>query len=160
MIAKDLVVFVDESAMTPKMLCLYGQALRGLRAHTDALHVLWGMRTRIVALFGDGQRPCMSFDAATTAEIFYQYVGFPRPRSGVAPGRHRSPGQPLQPQAPTRDGHRLSGRGSNVAQCQSHLSEAGRRTSEALDEAICIALESIMAADAAGWLTSCGHIIP
>ena len=39
------------------------------------------------------------------------------------------------------------------------LRKLAARTSEALDEAIRIALESITSADAAGWLASCGYSI-
>ena len=39
------------------------------------------------------------------------------------------------------------------------LRKLAARTSEALDEAIRMALESITPADATGWLASCGYII-
>ena len=39
------------------------------------------------------------------------------------------------------------------------LRKLAARTSEALDEAIRIALESVTSADAAGWLASCGYTI-
>ena len=67
-------VFVDGSATTTKMVRLYGRALRGRRARDAAPHGHWGVRTLIGALFGDGRTACMSIDAATDGEIFYQYV--------------------------------------------------------------------------------------
>jgi len=39
------------------------------------------------------------------------------------------------------------------------LRKLAARTSEALDEAIRVALESVTAADAAAWLASCGYTI-
>ena len=56
------------------MVRLYGRALRGQRARDAAPHGHWGVRTLIGALFGDGRTACMSIDAATDGEIFYQYV--------------------------------------------------------------------------------------
>ena len=43
---------------------------------------------------------------------------------------------------------------------KSILRKLAARTSEALDEAIRVALESVRPEDAAGWLASCGYIIP
>ena len=70
----ERLVFVDESGTTTKMIRLYGRALRGERVRDAAPHGHWGVRTIIGALFGDGRTACMTIDAATDGEIFYQYV--------------------------------------------------------------------------------------
>ena len=167
-------VFVDESATTTKMVRLYGRALRGLRARDAAPHGHWGVRTLIGALFGDGRTACMSIDAATDGEIFYQYVVrvlLPELRPGdiVVLDNLRSHKQQrvtdaigsvgcrleyLPPYSP--DLNPIEKMWSKV---KAILRKLAARTSEALDEAIRMALESITPTDARGWLASCGYNI-
>ena len=167
-------VFVDESATTTKMVRLYGRALRGQRARDAAPHGHWGVRTLIGALFGDGRTACMSIDAATDGEIFYQYVGrvlLPELRPGdiVVLDNLRSHKQQRVTDAIGAAGCRLeylppyspdlNPIEKMWSKVKAILRKLAARTSEALDEAIRMALESITPTDAMGWLASCGYNI-
>ena len=167
-------VFVDEAATTTKMLRLYGRALRGQRARDAAPHGHWGVRTLIGALFGTGRTACMTIDAATDNEIFYQFVIrilVPKLRPGdivildnlsshkqqrvrVAIEAAGARLEYLPPYSP--DLNPIEKMWSKV---KAILRKLAARTSEALDEAIRIALESVTPSDAAGWLASCGYTI-
>lgn len=168
----DHLVFVDEAATTTKMIRLYGRALRGQRARDAASHGHWGVRTLIGALFGTGRTACMTADAATDNEIFYQYVVrvlVPELRPGdiVVLDNLRSHKQPRVAAAIESAGARveyLPPYSPNLnpiekmwSKIKATLRKLAARTSEALDEAIRIALESVTASDAAGWLASCGY---
>ena len=156
------------------MIRLYGRSLRGQRVRDAAPHGHWGVRTLIGALFGTGQTACMTVDAATDNEIFDQYVVrvlVPKLHPGdiVVLDNLRSHKQPrvtaaieslgarveyLPPYSP--DLNPIEKMWSKV---KAILRKLAARTSEALDEAIRIALESVTSADAAGWLASCGYTI-
>jgi transposase len=167
-------VFVDESATTTKMVRLYGRAMRGQRARDAAPHGHWGVRTLIGALIGDGRTACMSIDAATDGEIFFQYVVHilvPELRPGdiVVLDNLRSHKQQRVTDAIGAAGCRLeylppyspdlNPIEKMWSKVKAILRKLAARTSEALDEAIRIALESITPADAAGRLASCGYSI-
>lgn len=156
------------------MIRLYGRALRGQRARDAAPHGHWGVRTLIGALFGDGRTACMTIDAPTDGEIFYQYVVHilvPQLRSGniVVLDNLRSHKQQRVIDAIQAAGARveflppyspdLNPIEKMWSKVKAILRKLAARTSEALDEAIRVALESITAADAAAWLASCGYTI-
>lgn len=167
-------VFIDESAATTKMIRLYGRALRGQRARDAAPHGHWGVRTIIGALFGDGRTACMTIDAATDGEVFHRYVVcflVPELRPGdiVILDNLRAHKQQrtiaaiedagarvefLPPYSP--DLNPIEKMWSKV---KTILRKLAARTSDALDEAIRVALESISPDDATAWLASCGYII-
>ena len=167
----ERLVFVDESGTTTKMIRLYGRALRGERVRDAAPHGHWGVRTIIGALFGDGRTAC---NAATDGEIFYQYVVrvlVPELRPGniVVLDNLRSHKQQRVTAAIEEAGGRveflppyspdLNPIEKMWSKFKAILRKLAARTSEALDEAIRVALESITPEDAAGWLALCGYTI-
>ena len=156
------------------MIRLYGRALRGQRARDTAPHGHWGVRTLIGALFGTGRTACMTVDAATDNEIFYQYVVrvlVPELRPGdiVVLDNLRSHKQQRVTDAIGAAGCRLeylppyspdlNPIEKMWSKVKAILRKLAARTSEALDEAIRMALESITPTDAMGWLASCGYNI-
>lgn len=168
-------VFVDETAATTKLIRLYGRALRGERVRDAAPHGHWCVRTVIGALFGDGRTACMTVDAPTDGEIFYQYVVHVlvpelRPGDIVVLDNLRSHKQQRVMASIEKAGGRveflppyspdLNPIEKMWSKFKSILRKLAARTSEALDEAIRVALESVTPEDAAGWLASCGYIIP
>jgi hypothetical protein len=167
-------VFLDESATTTKMIRLYGRALRGQRARDAAPHGHWGVRTLIGALFGDGRTGCMTVDAATDGEIFHRCVVrilVPQLRPGniVVLDNRRAHKQQRVIDAIQAAGARveflppyspdLNPIEKMWSKVKAILRKLAARTSDALDEAIRVALESVTAADAAAWLASCGYTI-
>ena len=167
-------VFIDESAATTKMIRLYGRALRGQRARDAAPHGHWGVRTIIGALFGDGRTACMTIDAATDGEVFHRYVVcflVPELRPGdiVILDNLRAHKQQRTIAAIEAAGARveflppyspdLNPIEKMWSKIKTILRKLAARTSDALDEAIRVALESITPDDAAAWLASCGYSI-
>ena len=116
----------------------------------------------------------MTIDAATDGEIFSQYVVHVlvpelRPGDIVVLDNLRSHKQPRVTVAIEETGARveflppyspnLNPIEKRWSKCKAILRKLAARTSEALDDAIRVALESITPEDAAGWLASCGHTI-
>ena len=153
---------------------LYGRSMRGERAHDAAPHGHWGVRTLIGSIRGDGQTTCMTIDAPTDKDIFLAYVRnvlVPSLRRGdiVVLDNLRSHKVPevvaairsagaraefLPPYSP--DLNPIEKMWSKV---KGILRSLAARTSEKLDEAIRIALDSVTLQDAQGWASSCGYCI-
>ena len=116
----------------------------------------------------------MSIDAATDGEIFYQYVLHVlvpelRPGDIVVLDNLRSHKQQRVTDAVRAAGGRLeylppyspdlNPIEKMWSKVKAILRKLAARTSETLDEAIHIALESVTPTDALGWLASCGYSI-
>lgn len=167
-------VFIDESGAKTNMTRLRGRAMKGCRVYDASPHGHWCVRTMISSVRSDGTTACMTVDSATDRAVFLAYVKdvlVPTLRPGDLVildnlGAHKNDAvaehirlagaevEYLPPYSP--DLNPIEKMWSKI---KTFLRAAKARTSEALNEAITHAFQSVSASDARSWFASCGYII-
>ena len=165
-------VFLDESGAKTNMTRLYGRVFGGQRLVDAAPHGHWCSTTVLSSIRVDGSTAAMVIEGATDISVFRAYVQrvlIPslQPRDivvldNLAPHKHPEIVQMLErsgvevwhlpPYSP--DLNPIEKMWSKI---KAYLRKAKARTSKALLRAIARALQTITAADAAGWFQHCGY---
>lgn len=151
---------------------LRGRAPRGKRVYDHAPVGHWCTTTMIGSLRLDGTTACMTIQDATDTDVFHAFV-----QQVLLPTLH--PGDVvvmdnLSPHKNPEVIRLLETAGVSVrflppyspdfnpieklwSKVKTALRSAKARTSDALNDAIASALDSVTSNDAAGWFTSCGY---
>jgi transposase len=165
-VAREQIVFLDESGVSTQMTRRYARAPRGIRVHETTPEGNWKILTILGAMSVRGMIATMTVEAATDAEIFLAYLDHvlcPALRPGdvvvmdnlsshkVAGVRERIEAVGaevlyLPPYSPD-----LNPIEKAWAKLKQLLRSVKARTVEALDQAIAALLPSLTAQDAQAW---------
>ena len=168
----DRLVFLDEFGASTQMQRTHGRAPPGERVVASVPHGHWKLVSTVAAMTSRGVLCSASYDAAADAALFTAFV-----RDALVPllepGQvvvldnlqpHKSPEvrRPaesagatlplLPPYSPDFDPIEMA-----ISKVKTVLRKPGRRTAEALFQAVGEALASITADDASNYITHCGY---
>jgi transposase len=170
-------IFLDESGLDTRMTRSHARAPRGRRAVGRIPGGHWRRLTILGAIALDGMVAAMTVAAATSTAVFVAFI-----EDVLAPALKARPGAVLvmdnlapHKAAAARQALDRAGLARRYlppyspdlnpieqawSKMKARLRQAGARTSEALDNAIPNALDTITAADTTAWFRHCGYRSP
>ncbi len=174
-LARQDLVFVDETGAHIALTPLYAYAPRGQRAYGKVPRNYGANTTLIASLWRQGMGEALILQGAADTATFEVYV-----EQLLVPSLH--PGQivimdNLSIHLSARVRQALEAKGCQLlflpayspdlspieeafSKLKAYLRRVGARTHEALEQAIAAALLTVTAADARGWFTHCGYPTP
>jgi transposase len=174
-IAPERLVFLDECGVLTTLARLYGRSPRGTRACGSVPHGHWTRLTVLGALGREGMVAAMSVEAATSGSVFAAYLDqvlLPKLRRSKPDAVLVMDNPPAHKTAEICDLLDRSGFGYRYlpsyspdlnpiepgwAKMKAELRRIAARTPDALEQAIGVALDTIMPQDAAGFFRYAGY---
>ena len=165
-------VFLDEAGANTDLVREHGWALRGERLSGAKPAGRWSSTTVISAIRREGPGALMIFEGATDATLFRTYVQevlAPTLRPGEIVvmdnlASHRAAGVAEAIEAAGAEAWYLPVYSPDLnpiekmwSKVKQHLRSAAARSTQALWDTICQALQTVTASDARGWFEACGY---